>query len=256
MMLEDTQKENLLTARWHALRYSEGSGAASPIVSTGPSTRTAIIPYLLSLILVGLAAPALPARTITLTAEDCDQMAVISSQAPRLSWAIHAYSPGVYNSQAHFYWYAEKTILMRFPIADVIPKGQRITRAELTIAPYYISGVPEIHVRRVLAEWGNGVCHQYRMVQPQKVEWTQPGGRGAATDRANKNSAVIKIAKPVEQTADLTEDVELWYTGAAVNRGWILTQENAAAVPFLPPPYSQHEGSARQWKLQITFEPK
>src|SRR5438046_1987058 len=103
-----------------------------------------------------LAAP-LPARTITLTTEDCDQMAAISALAPRLSWAMHRVSDGVYNSHYVLCWNTNVALLMRFPIADLVPKDQRITKAELIIAPYYCAGVPEIHVRRILAEWGNGV---------------------------------------------------------------------------------------------------
>ena len=207
-------------------------------------------------VLVMLPVAPLSARTITLTAEDCDQMAGISAQAPRLSWALAVPSPNVYNSQSVLYWGSGITLLMRFPIADVIPKGQRVTRAELTFAPHYLEGTPEIHVRRILVDWGGGVCHQYRMVYPQKLEWNQPGGRGASTDRANKISGSVKIPKIGEYTIDLTEDVELWYTGAVPNRGWILTQENEGQRAYVASPYGHYGGSARQWKLQITFEPK
>ena len=63
-------------------------------------------------------------------------------------------------ASTRFYWSTNITVLMRFPFKDLIPSGQRITRAELTIAPVYIAGVPEISIRRIIAEWGNGVCQQ------------------------------------------------------------------------------------------------
>jgi hypothetical protein len=201
---------------------------------------------------------ALSARTVTLTAEDCDQMAAISALAPRLSWAMVQPNTGVFNTQPQMQWHGKMALLMRFPFTELIPKGQRITKAEMSIAPTYLAGgVPEVHVRRILAEWGTGVCHLYRRTYPEKVEWAQPGGRGAATDRAAKDSAVFKFAKIGEQTVDLTEDVELWYTGAAANRGWIMTLEPDGTHIYLPSPYTlEHLGGGKQWKLQVTFEPQ
>lgn len=197
------------------------------------------------------------ARTITLTAEDADEMASISSAAPRLSWVMGpANNPTIFNTQPTLYWHSPIAILMRFPIKDQIPKGQRITKAELTIVPHYVAGTANIQVRRLLAEWGTGVCHQYRITYPKKLEWTQAGGRGGATDRAAKDSAVFKITKVGEYTVDVTEDIELWYTGGAVNRGWILTHENDLGVFYIASPYSPQLGGGKQWKLQITFEPQ
>jgi hypothetical protein len=214
--------------------------------------------WLLCLILILAPVFSLPARTIALTAEDCDEMAVISAQAPKLSWAVPAQGGGgQYNTQPTLLWNSNMAVLMRFPFADLIPKGQRVTKAEMTIAPNYTAGPQgEVHVRRILVEWGHGVCHQYRMVRPQKIEWTQPGCRGAATDRANKDSAVFKIVKLGENTVDVTEDIELWYTGAVANRGWILNLEPEGAHIYLPSPYGPHGNTGKQWKLQITFEPK
>ncbi len=200
----------------------------------------------------------LHARTITITAEDCDQMACISANLPRLSWAMIQSAPGVINSQPQLHFGSKQGLLMRFPINDIVPKGQRITKAEFTIAPSYMLGTgASVHVRRVLAEWGTGVCHQYRMTHPQKLEWAQPGGRGAATDRVNKDSAIFKITKAGEYTVDVTEDIELWYTGGAVNRGWILTLERDGEVIYLPSPYTVgYLGGGKSWKMLITFEPQ
>jgi hypothetical protein len=200
---------------------------------------------------------ALPARTITVTAEDADEMASISSAAPRLSWVGNPpRDTGIFGYDATYYWESRMTLLMRFPLKDLIPKGQRVTKAELTIAPTYIAGTPEIHVRRILTEWGTGVCHHYRMTYPDKLAWAQAGCRGNATDRANKDSAVFKFAKVGPQTVDLTEDVELWYTGGAANRGWVFTMDTEGTHAYLPSPNYPLAAGAKQWKLQITFEPQ
>jgi hypothetical protein len=192
----------------------------------------------------------LSARTITLTAEDCEQMAVISEQAPRLSWAPIQMSPGVYTNH-QLQWHPHMTVLIRFPI-EQIPKGQNITKAELTMPTEYIGGgKPQVNVHRILTEWGAGVCHQYRLVYPKKVEWDKPGCRGVASDRANKVSAVFRIDKVGDQTVDVTGDVELWYTAAVPNRGWILNLEEGGII-YAP---TLHPRGIR-WKLQITYEPK
>ncbi len=193
------------------------------------------------------------ARTITITAESCDEMACISALVPRLSWAMGGDNK-INNAHGTLYFNSNTALFLRFPIKDLIPKGQRITKAELTIAPNYIAGIPEINVRRLLAEWGSGVCYQYRMTYPQKIEWSQPGARGNSSDRANKNSATFKFSKVGEQTADVTEDIELWYTGASPNRGWIFTMDINNWAYFLSP-YSPQSGGSKTWKLQISFEP-
>src|SRR5262249_4616777 len=143
-----------------------------------------------AVLLVLLAVSPLAARTITLTAEDCDMMAVLSPQAPRSSWAATRLSPGVVDASQGLQMDQNMTLLMRFPLTK-IPKGQRITKAELTFKAEYLDGKPKMHLRRVLAEWGPGVCHLYRRTVPKKVAWAQPGGRGGATDLANKESASV-----------------------------------------------------------------
>ena len=59
-----------------------------------------------------------------------------------------------------------------------IPKGQRVTKAELTLQVQHVDGKARLRLRRLQAEWGAGVCHQYRMVHPKKLEWSQPGAQG------------------------------------------------------------------------------
>src|SRR5262249_55197897 len=157
-------------------------------------------------LMVGLAP--LEARTISLTTEDADEMASISALAPRLSWVMGPANP-VQNTQPTLYWSHSIALLVRFPVKHLIPQGQRIRKAELMLHSTYVAGKPEVHVRRLVTEWGTGVCHQYRMTYPMKVEWSQPGGRGNA-DRNNKDSAVLKFEKVGDQTADVTEDIELW----------------------------------------------
>lgn len=68
---------------------------------------------------------------------------------------------------------------------------------------------------------------------------------------------LIKVTKVGEYTVDVTEDIELWYTGAAVNRGWIMTLERDGEHIYLASPYTPgYLGGGKTWKLQITFEPQ
>jgi hypothetical protein len=207
------------------------------------------------LVVLLMTASALDARTITLTAEDCDQMAVLNAKTPRLSWAGYQAAPGAFTSQNSMQLFPDMSLLMRFSLAK-IPKGQRITKAELFLPVDYVAGKPEVSVRRLVADWGLGVCHQYRRTYPDKVEWIQAGARGASTDRTNKDSAVFRPEKVGDYTADVTEDVELWYTNAAPNRGWILAIENNDGPFYTPSPYDPHSAGSKRWKLQITFEPQ
>ena len=206
------------------------------------------------LAMLAVAAPA-QARTITLTADDCDQMAVISARAPRLGWTAVQANTSAYSAENSLQMFPDTALLMRFPL-DAIPKNHRITKAELTLPTNYVAGSPQVSVRRLVADWGIGVCHQYRRTHPEKVEWTQAGGRGASTDRHNKDSAMFRFEKPGNHTVDVTEDIELWYTKAVPNRGWILVIENQTGTFYAPSPYSPHWDLGKQWKLQITFEPK
>jgi hypothetical protein len=148
----------------------------------------------------------------------------------------------------------QTAVLIRFPI-EQIPRGQRVTKAELTLQVTHVDQKARLRLRRLQAEWGTGVCHQYRMVHPRKLEWSQPGAQGAPADRAAKDSAVVDVPTLGEYTLDVTEDIELWYTRATANRGWILNLENAYAL-YLPSPHSPPTGGGKQWKLRITFEPQ
>ena len=188
-----------------------------------------------------------------LTDQDCEQMAAISADAPRMSWAGYPYGAAQFTNH-EFILTGKQAFLIRFPL-DRIPPGQRITKAEW-IVPHlsvYPAGGTRLQVRRLLKEWGPGVSHQYRMVRPQRVEWHTPGARGLGQDRATEATATATIKGAGEQVFNVTEDVELWYTGAAANYGWILTAEEQDIYVRLPSPFYN---APKGWKLRITFEPE
>jgi hypothetical protein len=182
-------------------------------------------------------------------------MAALSANAPRLSWAGFHPNPHAYTPTNSLQMFSHVSLLMRFPL-DRIPADQRITRAELSIQPTYIAGKPAVHVRRLLAEWGTGVCHQYRSVHPMRVEWATPGARGAGTDRAARDTGVFQMDKVGAYVIDVTADIDLWHTGAAVNRGWLLCMDEPGGVAYFASPYCPTSHGGRSWKLQITFEPR
>jgi hypothetical protein len=202
---------------------------------------------------LAFAAPAW-ARTIVLTDQDCEQMAAISADAPRMSWAATIYGTATEYSNHVIDLVPKQAFLIRYPL-ESIPKGQRITRAEW-IVPYMqvspAAGV-RMQVRRLLKEWGPGVSHTYRMIRPQRAEWHTPGARGLGQDRAAKATATATAKGVGEQLFNVTEDVELWYTGAAPNYGWILTAEDQDVFVRLRSPFY---GYPKSWKLRITFEPE
>jgi hypothetical protein len=203
-------------------------------------------------ILLVLTAPA-AARTITLTGGDCEDVAILNSDVPRMSFGV-VIDNGVVRADHNLRLYTNTAVLLRYPI-DRIPAGQRITKAELTLAVNYLyASNNEVHIRRLLTDWGTGVCHDFRQAFPEKLAWAEPGGRGDGKDRVAKSSAVFKVDKIAEYTVDVTEDVDLWYTGGAVNRGWIFTAD-VGGIHLLPP-YSPQHGGSSQWRLRITYEPE
>jgi hypothetical protein len=200
-----------------------------------------------------LALPAVaPAKTIIVTDADCERMAFIQASAPRWSWGGYDVSSNSH-STAQFYMYKDRAFLICFPL-DKIPKGQRILKAELSFTTLLQnSGEQKLYLRRILTPWGAGVCWKYAAVRPKKVEWNQPGGLGADTDRVAKASAVVRTTEGGEKTANVTEDVELWYTGTAANHGWMLTMDDPDVYVSLPSPVWTGRGN---WKLRITYEPE
>jgi hypothetical protein len=200
------------------------------------------------------ATPAL-GRTIVITDEDCENIAMISPEAPRLSWAAFESSPGVFSTHA-VQFIPNRAFLIRYPL-DRIPKKQRITKAELVIPVNYLAGEPRLEVRRVLADWGAGVCYTYRKTSPKKFKWAKAGGRGVSTDVTLKPTAVAKLTETGPKTVNVIADVELWYTGGAVNRGWVLrlVKSDGLMAQMLSPlsPFLPGQG---KWKLRITYEPR
>lgn len=209
----------------------------------------------LALALAAGAAAPLGARTVVVTDQDCERMAVISPDAPALSWAAHEYPPGVSTTKYTLPLKAGKSFLIAFPLAAV-PKGQRITRAELVVPVASLDGgARRVTVRRVLGDWGAGVNHKYRRQLPKKVEWTKPGA-ASASDLAAKPTAVLKVESTGEKAVNVTEDVELWYSGAAGNNGWAFTVEEQASSLQLFSPLSTYPNGMGAWKLRITYEPE
>ncbi len=194
------------------------------------------------------------ARTIVLTDQDCEQMAAISADAPRMSWAATVYGAGFEYSNHVIDLTPKTAFLIRYPLEN-IPRGQRITKAEFIVPYMQVSpaGGARVQVRRLLKEWGAGVSHQHRMVRPQRAEWHTPGARGLGQDRAGEPTATATLKGMGEQIFNVTEDVEVWYAGAAPNYGWILSAEDQDVFVRLRSPFY---GSPKSWKLRITFEPE
>jgi len=193
--------------------------------------------------------PALPARTVAITDEDCDRMAAITAEAPNLGWA--GFETGGGFAPIYIELQRQRAFLIRYPIDKLIPKGQRITQAEWVIPVVYCNGEQKLYVHRILGEWGAGVCHKYRSVRPQKVEWITPGARGAS-DRAVKPSATPRVNEIGDLVVNVTQDVELWYSGASKNNGWIVTVDDGGFLRLSSPVWT----TRGNWKLRITYEPE
>jgi hypothetical protein len=191
-----------------------------------------------------------PAKTVVLTDEDCELMAAISASAPTLSWAGYEGSTGNF-APVYIQLTKGEAFLIRYPIEKVIPKGQRITQAEWIVPVVYCASEQKLYVHRLLGDWGVGVCHKYRSVRPKPVEWTKPGATGPSSDRAIKPSATVRVKDIGDTTINVTQDVELWYGGAAKNSGWMLTVEDNSFLRFSSPVWTSHGN----WKLRITYEP-
>jgi len=196
------------------------------------------------------ASPAV-AKTITLTDEDSDRMAAIAEVAPNSSWAGSVIVGGViYDGTIDIT--PVHSFLIRFPL-DQIPKDQRITKAELTFPVSIAPAEQKVLVRRIVGSWGAGVSWNHRQVNGKKLAWTTPGAKAGGKDRVTKPTATIKLNGAGEATANLTEDVELWYSGAAANEGWIFTNDAPEGFVRIPSPTWVNTGA---WKLRVTYEPK
>lgn len=193
------------------------------------------------------------ARTIELTDYDVDRIAVLSPEAPLSGWAASEVAAGQFSTSL-LDLKADRVLLVRFPL-DRIPAGQRIVRAEWIVPVDLLAGggTPKLHVRRIIGPWGKGVCYDFRMRAPKPVSWKQAGAKGVATDRSAQPTAVVNIVDPGPITINVTEDVELWNTGAAENNGWLVSVEDPAALVRLGSPLWTGQG---RYKLRITYEPE
>jgi hypothetical protein len=209
---------------------------------------------LTALALLLAAASPLWARTVVITDEECERMALISADRPRLSWAAREIAPGVSSTRNDVPLGQGRALLICYPLSK-IPKGQRIVRAELVIPLFTDPGEQRLQVRRIVGDCGTGVCHEYRRVRPKKVAWTKPGASDPVSDA--RPSVTVRVrAGTKEQVVNVTEDVELWYTGAAPNQGWlILTEFDEGQLRCLSPLSDVPLGYGR-WKLSITYEPE
>ena len=204
------------------------------------------------LVLVCMAAAAM-GRTIVVDASVVDSMAAIDAVAPRQGWAMHLRSEGTYSNE-YAVLEPQRSFLIRFPL-DMVPADQRIVHAELVVnVSSYSGNEPRFYIWRTLASWGAGVCHDYRKVDGEDyIAWTKPGAAGISSDRATQPTDVIRLTENGDVVINVTEDVELWYTGAAPNEGWMLTVEDPEVRIVLPSPAWTGQAA---WRLRLTYEPK
>jgi hypothetical protein len=213
-------------------------------------TRSTCIPLAAMGFLLASAAPT-AARTIELTDEMSDRMAAFVAEAPLAGWASQTIAPGCYGTHG-IELRPASAFLIRYPL-DAIPAGMRITKAELVVPMLWRMGrEPRLFLWRILPEWGAGACHLYRLQRPGTAAWSAPGARGSG-DRATRPTVVRPLTAEGEQVLNVTQDVELWYTAAAANNGWLFTTEDADARILLASPLGQGRGT---WKLRITYEPR
>jgi hypothetical protein len=203
--------------------------------------------FLFAVILFCLVTTPLHARTVTLKPEALDAFAVLSEANTINGWAAYNYDYTRYTGDVPGGGPAT-SYLLRYSL-DQIPKGMRITHAEWTIAHNVSSA--NVNVWRVLADWGPGVCFQYRATWPQKLEWSVPGAKGKSTDRATNPTATGQFVNGQLLTVNVTQDVEMWYNGAAPNRGWLVTFDSFALLHS-----PTHGGHRTKWQLTITYEPE
>ena len=205
-------------------------------------------------------ASSLHAKTIVLDWRDLDRAAAIDEAAPRFSWAMQPWGSGIYSTQ-QVDLVPNRRLLLRFAL-DKVPAKHRIAHAELTVPVTYRDGPePRFYLWRMIADWGPGVCYRYRTTRPKKIEWTKPGAAGNSTDRATRPTDIVRIKTKEatlknqykEVTINVTEDVSLWYSGAATNNGWMFSVEDPGVTVRMHSPLTR-DGRAT-WKLRITYEP-
>ena len=208
----------------------------------------------LILVITLLTSSVVSGRTFEVTDEDCVRIAMIASDAPRLSWAAFPAKYGyTTNPLALYNNNTRKTaFLIVFPL-DQIPGDMRITSATISMHCILLStNTPRLEVRRIIGDWSDGVCHTYRRILPEKVKWTKPGATGVGTDRARRATGLLQLGEELgEFSLNVTEDAELWYLGDVPNNGWIVTLETEGEARFRSPTHNPG-----YWKLSVTYEPR
>jgi hypothetical protein len=195
------------------------------------------------------------ARTLDVLDEDCERIAVISAEAPKLGWAVSQWPHrNCYTTTLDIRLRTGNAVLICFPL-DQIPKGQRVRSAELQIPVWNAEGPGRITVRRILGNWGAGVCHQYRMVRPKPVAWAKPGARGVGNDCATKPTATLDVTDRGHKSVNVFKDVEMWYNGDAINNGWLITADDAGTNIGLMCPVSDYPEGRGVWKLSVEYVP-
>ncbi len=196
------------------------------------------------------------ARTIVLDARQLERAAGLEASAPRHGWAMtregtHSWANVIHAGLLDLT--RGRCFLFAFSLAD-IPKGHRITHAELVLPISTWWGTePRFYLWRVLAEWGHGVCWDYRLVGDKRLEWTRPGAAGMGSDRAARPTAIVRLTEAGSVVINVTEDLDLWQRGAAAQQGWLLSVEDPdVTIRFPSPLYNE----ASSWKLRISFEPE
>ena len=88
---------------------------------------------------------------------------------------------------------------------------------------------------------------------PKPVKWAEPGVGAPGIDRAISPTATINLEGIGEQNIDVTQDVEMWYTGIAPNHGWVMAIDEANTFLRLYTPLYNGRG---KFRLRITYEPE
>ena len=201
-----------------------------------------------------LATPArLLARTEVFDASIVDRIAGIAEDAPRQGLALQPWGASFY-SVGQVLLTQDRSMMLRFAL-DKIPADHRIAHAELVVPVRAVSGnEPRFYLWRTVANWGPGVCWKYqRVVKDTPVPWAREGARGIGMDRAAQPTDVLRLTNPQDIVVNVTEDIDLWHSGAAPNRGWMFTVEDPDVVVNL---WSPIWDGVDRWKLRVTYEPK
>lgn len=198
------------------------------------------------------ACPTLHARTITIEDSKITHIAHVGPEVPQASWIGSTSTTGIYTTSM-LEMTPGRRLLIQYPL-DQIPAGQRIVSAQwvfpVTYAPF---DAQRLFVWRVLQPWGLGVNLAMRIQVPNPIPWSSPGADAPGIDRAITPTATIPINGAQEYVIDVTQDVELWYTGVAPNHGWVMALDEGNRYVRLASPLYTNKSV---FTLRITYEPE